>query len=416
MDYLSRLILAFLLFVSTQAFAVVPTVGLWNVNFDPSYYPLVTNADPLQACKTAISNAYGAGSSHVSSTIFTIDPSGNTGSCSGSWGSKPAYKTFSCPVNSTSVSGLCICKTGYVQSGGSCVPEVQCVAGIKGGSSGLAAGAYCQLGCEVAATTVVTPSGSKQVWMSTGEKCADGTEPPPTAPGSASAPAGNGPCAGGASVCPPTNGACPKGTFATEVGGQALCVAYKQPDEAPPSSNTTGQNTSTGTTTTTSSTTTNANGSTTTTTTSTSSGTTTKPNEVSAFCKENPQASVCADGGSFSGSCGAFVCGGDPVQCAQAKAAAELRCHFDVPITDPSVVTGKAAMAGQGDTYNKTDGSLGSFNTTNPYSSTCVSDVVVTAAGLSFTIPISRVCPYVQFIGLCLVAGATLAGARIAFT
>lgn len=52
-----------------------------------------------------------------------------------------------------------------------------------------------------------------------------------------------------------------------------------------------------------------------------------KPKET--FCTENPKSPLCVEG-SFGGDCSAkFVCNGDPVQCAQARAVNESSCKMD---------------------------------------------------------------------------------------
>ncbi len=46
------------------------------------------------------------------------------------------------------------------------------------------------------------------------------------------------------------------------------------------------------------------------------------------FCEENPQSPMCKVS-NWSGSCGAFACDGDAVQCAQAQAVWKANCNFD---------------------------------------------------------------------------------------
>lgn len=324
----------------------------------------------------------------------------------------------------------------FVDVGSSSMPscsgdadEVTCVAGIQGASSGDNAGSYCSAGCVVQATTIVTPKGSRSVWMTSGEKCTSEPAAPPSAPppvaSGASAPGGTGPCPGGADVCPPDSKtkSCPKGTFATDVGGSALCVSMKPVGtEAPKTNQTTGGVSSTGTTTktTTTKTTTNADGSTTTTETTneTSSGTESRPNDIASFCSENPESQLCGDTGSWSGGCtGGFTCGGDAVQCAQAQAAWKLACQMD---TDPNSATSKlGAQAANGvnvggDTSGGSVG-LGSFDDSNPYAASCPADIHFSVAGQNMTIPFSTSCSWFQAVGYLFVAGACLMGLQIAF-
>lgn len=91
---------------------------------------------------------------------------------------------------------------------------------------------------------------------------------------------------------------------------------------------------------------------------------------------------------------------------------------MQVDATSSVVSTGQQAVAG---TLNdakptETTASVGQFNTQNPYAGTCPQDVTVSVAGRAFTIPLSQSCSWIQAVGWFLVAGATLAGARIAFT
>lgn len=144
----------------------------------------------------------------------------------------------------------------------------------------------------------------------------------------------------------------------------------------------------------------------------------TKQEDKATFCQDNPNHQLCKST-SWGGACGNYACDGDPVQCAQARAAAELLCKLDVPANSPQVTAGQQAVNGSlpGSTPESISSSVGQFNTTNPYTSSCPGDVEVNVGGLaSFSIPISRACPYIELIGWVLVAGATLAGARIAFT
>lgn len=229
---------------------------------------------------------------------------------------------------------------------------------------------------------------------------------------------------------------CPEKQCPGTVNGQSVCVPCGNLTETKDTTKTDtktdtppGGSSTTGTTTTKTSETTNCNGSqcttTTTTTTTKPDGTKTDTNSTavepqSDYCTRNPNATICKQNdGSWSGNCGSFSCGGDAVQCAQARAAAELLCKFETPADSPQVTTSSQAIAGTlpNSTPEVLTSSIGEFNTTNPYSATCPNDVDVNVAGLaSFTIPISRACPYISLIGWVLVAGATLAGARIAFT
>lgn len=139
----------------------------------------------------------------------------------------------------------------------------------------------------------------------------------------------------------------------------------------------------------------------------------------SDYCTDNPKAAVCkGTESSWGGTCDAFTCDGDAVQCAQAKGAWELACTLQTDSSSTVVQTGQQAVAGtlSDSKPTETTASIGQFNAQNPYQGTCPQDVTVAVAGHSFIIPLSESCSWIQAIGWFLVAGATLAGARIAFT
>lgn len=387
-----------------------------------------------QAC-TNLANNYCGGVNKCS--VLSSGMTGATSfSCSWKYNADTSIYTANgtvsgatCPANSTLNSGSCKCNNGYTDVGGSCQIPTSCVAGLSGGSSGDAAGSYCQDGCVTAATTVVTPKGSRSVWRLTGDKCNGESAAPPSAPSppssGASSPAGTGPCPGGADVCPPDSKShsCPKGTFATDVGGSALCVSMQpMKTEAPNTNQTSGGTSSTGTSskTTTSKTTTNPDGSTTTTETSSESksGTDSKPNDMAGYCKENPGAAVCGDGGSWAGSCSGFTCGGDAVQCAQAQAAWKLTCALDADPASTAAQNGTKALNGQfinGDP--KAGGEINvatGFNSSERYTGQCPANPSFTVWGKTVQIPLSEGCKWLSIMGNAAVAVCALAGARIA--
>jgi len=415
--------------------ALLPVIG-HAVTISGSSYTLVpyvyvaggssTGSTPAEACAASASvQAAGCQStSLVSATSCKV-------TCTSGW-------TTTQGIGKTCPSGT-LNHLGDAQAPAGCyrldAPAPTCVAGIQGASTDVVGGTYCDSGgCATTATTVVTPKGSRTVWLTTGERCNGEADAPPEAPtppsSSPSAPAGTGPCPGGADVCPPAKGSCPKGTFATEVAGEALCVST-QPlkDEPAKTGQTNGPAASTGTSTKTTNTktTTNPDGSTTTTETSSESktGTEEKPNDMSGFCKENPEAAVCGDGGSWSGGCGAFTCGGDPVQCAQARAAAVIQCKLEIGNDDPNVSAGQAAVNG-GATPNghpRNDGesvnfSLGSMIDATPLfgsSGECIADKTVPMLGKTLTIPFSRMCTALELLGYAFLACCYLSAAYIVF-
>ena len=153
-----------------------------------------------------------------------------------------------------------------------------------------------------------------------------------------------------------------------------------------------------------------------------------------SYCQKNPTASVCkqadeeAKKGSWSGSCGAFQCEGDAVNCAIARKIHQDRCDDldDMQQFENAASLGKrllsgeheadvtAFLNGEGDS-NKTInvGSLVSENGAYQFAAQCLSDIQFSIGGHAITVPISKVCPYFEMIGLFLLAAAYLAALRI---
>lgn len=160
---------------------------------------------------------------------------------------------------------------------------------------------------------------------------------------------------------------------------------------------------------------------------SSSSGTQTKTESQESFCKANPQALVCKqqDESSFGGSCGAFSCSGDAVQCAQARAAHDLLCEVKLSDTDPNVMAGKAAASGvlvPGD-HPGANGQTQAFALSSMLDSTplfgtsgdCIADKTVPMLGQTLTLPFSRMCGALELLGNAFLAACFLAAGMIVF-
>lgn len=160
---------------------------------------------------------------------------------------------------------------------------------------------------------------------------------------------------------------------------------------------------------------------------SSSSGTQTKTESQESFCKSNPQALVCKqqDESSFGGSCGAFSCSGDAVQCAQARAAHDLLCEVKLSDTDPNVIAGKAGAAGglvPGD-HPGANGQTQAFALSSMLDSTplfgtsgdCIADKTVPMMGQTLTLPFSRMCGALELLGNAFLAACFLAAGMIVF-
>jgi hypothetical protein len=138
------------------------------------------------------------------------------------------------------------------------------------------------------------------------------------------------------------------------------------------------------------------------------------------YCKDNPSLPICK-ASNFGGSCTAgFICDGDAAQCASARGIWETRClidKFDFEVKNTALNgLGKSATDLIGDPSDhprkaKIDKSLGSFDNTNPFASTCPPDYVFTVLGQQQTIPFAGMCSLLVLMGQLLVGLTMLASA-----
>lgn len=236
---------------------------------------------------------------------------------------------------------------------------------------------------------------------------------------------------------------CAAGTCPGTVNGQSVCVPCDKTKQTESSSSTTSASTTasgaTSSTTTTGSESGTArteceDGQCTTTTTTTTTGangdktdkTTTTTEPQSDYCTRNPKAEVCkGTESSWGGSCGAFTCDGDAVQCAQAKAGWELACGLKVDETNPLIGVGQQATAGgdrpadhPGNQANTIALDLSSRLSSVPLFGTsgdCIADKSITFMGKGYTLPFSKWCPYLNILGSAFLAACYLAAAFIIF-
>lgn len=405
MDFVKQLVLALLLLFSWPAFSQVPD-DYWTEFSDGGGR---SSQDPIGLCRTM----------HPNVQIVGFDPTG---------GSTVAFHCiFQSGSNYYVIGNLyrMWCNPPNVFANGVCGPPIPtCTAGEElatlGDGKALSA---CIAGCQYDAVFYATKNADYK-WRGTGKSC-DGSEVEIT-----DDPDG-----------PPETEAdkmCQVGTCRAKgtINGQTVdkcvpCNTVTTSNDKTSTKETTTTNpdgtTTTKTANTTSTSTTSCKDGTCTTTTQTTvlnedgkeeTTTETYEQDRGSFCEENPNHQLCKSS-SWGGACGNYSCDGDAVQCAQARAAAELLCKLDVPANSEQAIAGQQAVNGtlSGSTPESITSSVGQFNTTNPYTSSCPGDVEVNVGGVaSFSIPISRACPYIELIGWVLVAGATLAGARIAFT
>jgi hypothetical protein len=167
-------------------------------------------------------------------------------------------------------------------------------------------------------------------------------------------------------------------------------------------------------TTTTTTTTTNPDGSTT-----TETENTTEPRDD--YCQKNPASLQCEDKKSaWGGSCGAFTCGGDAVQCAIAQEQHRRNCEL-FEASDASARGISAAAAGDRPGDHPRNGmqsvSIGTgFDQTNLLSGSCPGDQTVSiGSGRSVVLPWSKLCEPAAMLGNVLVGITALACLGIVF-
>lgn len=159
---------------------------------------------------------------------------------------------------------------------------------------------------------------------------------------------------------------------------------------------------------------------------STETKTTSTTQSKGDYCKENPKAGACVGSEStWGGTCGSFVCDGDAVQCAQAKAGWELACGLKVDETNPLIGVGQQATAGgdrpadhPGNQANTVALDLSSRLSSVPLFGTsgdCIADKPITFMGKGYTLPFSKWCPYLNILGSAFLAACYLAAAFIIF-
>jgi hypothetical protein len=217
---------------------------------------------------------------------------------------------------------------------------------------------------------------------------------------------------------------CPTGQTVGVINGQAQCFSNgQQQNPVPTSTQTTTSNTVTNPDGSTTTIVTNADGTTTTTTTSADGKTTTqdKQTKTDMYCVDHPKDPACG-GSVFGGSCAAgFTCGGDAVQCAVAQAAYRSNCElFDRPsqaladvgnnaAAGHDTVTSPAALSERTTVDMPTLG----LDATHTLTGGCPANFSVSVVGHSIVVPLSNLCPYLEFMGRIVVAFALVAGMLI---
>jgi hypothetical protein len=426
MAHLYRLIVCVLLtFSAFSAAASVPTVTQWR---NTSYQTSVYFYSPEEACDNAVSWLNANGGGHTYTTHYCNDVSSrhwinrltSTGSFTLDYVKTTLGTRSACPLNSTSGGGGCVCNSGFVEDSTHTFcevdPLVAACSALQGqsafvsvpGTAGVNGTVCADTGCSMQFTgTVMRIGGTSPVTKGdarfTGSTC---TASPTTQA---------------------TPDPCPSGATG-EVNGLTVCVPPADTNVVESvkvgtttSSVTSGSGTSTLTTTNQETTVCQGGRCTVTSTISTPGGgsTSTVSNvPQSDACKANPSLPACSSSGSFSGSCtGGFVCKGDVVNCATAKAVNDQYCQLKEVFEMDAETSGLAESVKAGTWVtnpkdNPTVVALGVFDQTNPLGESCPPDVTVNLSWGSFVVPMFQHCDRFKMVGNLLVLvsliGATL--------
>ena len=464
MAFLNRLIVLALLLVSGVASAATQP-EVWYPN--QAGWSAVFHKTAVESCQYYLTNywgvPYGSTSPSGPDTAQCFQSGGTargtvfrtfqTLNCTG--GSTPAFsgsgaaagnwqcQAPTCPANATWNGTACACNAGYEMQGGACVvppdPGEEHCQSINGSpvkaswttsNPSLSTRTICMSNAGYSCTATVTGDicgamgeGGPYLCHGSGVSGASGSgttctpSPEPDAPPPSGSPDTNWPEAPAPGMCPGTVNGVSVTVPCSSTSTKATTTSTSNDGEG----NTTSKSES-------KSTTCNAAGSCTTTitTTTTVNGGTPKTTTSSTtqgkgeFCAGNPGAKECGagDGSSFGGNCqSSFVCTGDAVQCATAKAVNDSLCKFkEVFDMDPSIKAyAEGVMAGTEDPNprdNPTVINLGTFDQSNPLSSGCPADIPVNLHLFSTVIPLSEHCGALQMLGNMLVIFSLL-GATI---
>lgn len=285
--------------------------------------------------------------------------------------------------------------------------------------------ALCLSGCGASAFMAAKQDGKNYVWgpvVSTGQACLSGSAPSTSTPAT-QCPVGQ--CPGtlnGNQICVPCSET-KQETSSTSAETTASAASGASPG-AGQTTSTSGTSSTTcsgaNCTTTTTQTTVNPDGSS-----DTKTTTTTQPK--SDYCTENPKAGACVGSeSSWGGTCQAFTCDGDAVQCAQARGAWELACQLKTEATDPTVQAGTDAIARTGEAAIKDQLGMHTsqvFDLASRLDSTslfgtpgaCPSDTVLPLGIGSVTLPFASMCPQLNLVGIAMMGLAYLIAAFIVF-
>jgi hypothetical protein len=339
--------------------------------------------------------------------------------CPSDWtlsGSNCTKTTYSCPAGYTLNGTMCDQNPPPVKPAGESCGNMAIPASASPGAGGCVDGTLCYF--DQASNQYAV--GGSQVWYgpatSSGQAC-NGQPQAVT----------NGP--------PDTS--CPPGKVPGLINGQTVCFtasdnnpAVKVETKTQSTTNPQGQ-TTTGPTTTTTTTDRGTGGKTVDTTTTNPDGSKTQstehsgPNDtrpdIKRFCDENPTSSICK-ASSWSGSCAAFQCDGDAVECAMALEMHKRNCSlFETPT---SLSTLGNEVASGADPQASQNPALESNRQAVNLNGTLSQDTFLAQGGLAdqqfvvsprltLTLPWSQLNPYLGLMGAIVIAFALIFAARI---
>lgn len=442
MAYIYRLIILCMLSSGAWAFPATSGIG-WQV----LYHPSTLSATKAEAAQK---NCVRLGQSNA---VYTSNGFGYAGPgwlCGTNYFSHEINgfvqgSILSCPSGSTLSGSQCTCNSGYIEIGGNSCSSVsqqddkacadyaaantgkedQKYAGVVDSgltclpTPGVSSGKGCGATFERAMRAWVDPS-----WWSLGTTVRSG--------GSCVLGTGQ----GGVQPAPEAL-KCPIGQQMGQVNGVDVCMPYnsKTPVVTDKETTKTGVDSAGNPTSTTEkSKTTCVDGKCTTETTTTTTGlgpdgqptTTTKTGTTgeskSDYCTKNPKTVECGGSGenSFSGSCmGSFKCEGDALMCAMASEQHKRNCQLFVNKTEESDLYDEAKALDNtksvtGDLTEDVEINSSKFDSTNILGSgSCITDKTVVIMSRSISLPFSKVCIYLGYLGSVLMMVSFLLAARI---
>ena len=134
--------------------------------------------------------------------------------------------------------------------------------------------------------------------------------------------------------------------------------------------------------------------------------------DQNSFCVQNPEHQLCVKN-DISGDCAAgFVCTGDPVQCATAKASQAMKCALDktngTTLADQMASGADPALQGENNPLIPKTVTLSSITPTRTLSGSCPPPITVSLFGQTASFSFDQICPWIETLGRILVGLAWL--------